>query len=471
MRAHWSFGLRPGSSNRSFKLRRLISLHVGIFLVVTAPLVACDPTGDADPAPTNEFGSGASGGSAAGASGGTSAGGANTAGTGAGGSSGTSGTAGTPGTHGGMSGGHGGGTGGTSSGTGCGFKGEGERLEVTANIEICLPPVVCTSETCPPPLGDCVNGKCVFKGEYEGLLTLPEAWATHYCDLPGGGCHGVSQIAFPEVTAQKVAEALGYPLCSTAFAGDEKCVGITASSPMVVGNSEVAIDPDSGSIVSNWGLGMTEASGLCYEVSGPGGTVVVAITDRCGGYCTCGGSGNQECGPCVSAPDMSPGCACVGTVPGLHSECCGRGCASVNQDCDWCASNNHPHFDVDLDAFNWVCGEDAINGSCQLSTVRFFECLAPSGQWPPGGGSCKAESFHCNGSPTAHNELVPDTRCCCNWNQCPQPDGTCGSKPAQCGAGSCACGDGMPDASHPKVPSTGCCCVFGTTPQPDGTCA
>jgi hypothetical protein len=354
----------------------------------------------------------------------------------------------------------------------CGYKDAGTTLHVAPNIDVCLPPVYCTSETCPPGLGQCVEGKCVFQGGYEGLKTLPEAWSTYYCDLSSGGCHGVTQIEFPEVTAQKIATAMQIPICDQAAGNPGKCVGIAASSPMVVGNSQVAKDPATGQIVSTWGLGMTEASGLCYELTGPGGTVVVALTDRCGGYCKCGGSGYQECGPCVSAPDMQPNCPCVGTVPGLYSNCCGLGCGAVKADCDWCASNNHPHFDLDTGAFNHLCGPQAGNGSCKLQSVKFVSCLSIAG-WPPGGGGgggCKANSYQCPGGAMPHAEQVPGTNCCCNYDQCPAADGSCGPRPAACKAGSCACGQGQPDANHPSVPGTSCCCISGLKPQADGSC-
>lgn len=313
-----------------------------------------------------------------------------------------------------------------SQGDGCGYRGTGASIQVTGAIELCMPQVVCTAETCPPPLGQCVGGRCEFKAGYRGIETLPEAWATHYCALAAGGCHGVTQINFPEITAAAVGQSLGLPLCDGGqdlFAG---CVGVAASSPMLVGNSQEAVDPTTGVMVPLWGLGLTEASGLCYELHGPGGRVIVALTDRCGGYCRCGGSEVQECGPCVSAEDMEPHCACVGAVPGLFEECCGRGCPSLQPDCDWCASNNHPHFDLDTAAFNALCGAEAIQGSCRLTSARFISCLQPDEGWPPGGSgaACKAGSFWCAG-PEPHHLLVPGSTCCCNWDLQPQPDGTC----------------------------------------------
>jgi hypothetical protein len=340
---------------------------------------------------------------------------------------------------------------------------------VAAGIEVCLPPVVCTSETCPPPLGQCVGGKCQFSNGYNGVQTLPQAWATHYCTLSTGGCDGVTQIQPPLTTAQAIGTALGHPLCETS--ASDACIGIMASSPMMVGNSQEAVDPTTGVLVSNWGLGLTEASGLCYQITGPGGTAIVAPTDRCGGYCKCNGSGFEECGPCVNAPSMVPNCPCVGTAPSLYTQCCGLGCSTLNAECDWCANNNHPHFDLDDGTFYWVCGAQATNGSCQLSAVQPIPCL-PAQKWPlgGGGGTCMTGAFQCTSTPAAHQDAVPGTTCCCNYNLCPQSDGSCAAAPAACKMGSCTCGAAEPDANHPVVPSTGCCCTFGTTPQSDGSC-
>jgi hypothetical protein len=270
-------------------------------------------------------------------------------------------------------------------GTACGFMDSGAALHVASGVDLCMPHVACNAETCPPTLGSCVNDACVFNAGYSGVATLPEAWVTYYCELSTGGCHGVTQIEFPEITAQKIATAMTLPVCDGLDGGTDECVGIAASSPMVVGNSQLAVDSQSGEQVKAWGLGLTEASGLCYELTGPGGKVLVALTDRCGGYCTCSGSGKQECGPCVNAADMAPGCPCVGTAPPAYSNCCGTGCGgAVDAQCDWCATNNHPHFDLDTASFNRICGSLANQGSCKLSGARFVHCLdTTAGAWPP----------------------------------------------------------------------------------------
>jgi hypothetical protein len=272
-------------------------------------------------------------------------------------------------------------TGGGSDGGGCGYQGRGTALHVATGIDVCLAPAVCTSETCPPGAGKCVGGSCAFTPGYEGIATLPQAWATYYCDLTSSGCNGVTQVNPPQTTAQKVAAATGFPLC-TASPDASTCAGISAAPPVLVGNSQLATDPATQMYVKDWGLGLTEASGLCYKITGPGGTAVVALTDRCGGFCQCNGSAFEECGSCVSAPDMHPDCPCVGTVPGLYTNCCGRTCVATPSPCDWCASNNHAHFDLDIATFNVVCGSQSALGSCQLTRVSTFPCLPPTA-WPP----------------------------------------------------------------------------------------
>jgi hypothetical protein len=268
-------------------------------------------------------------------------------------------------------------------GAGCGWKDAGTSLHIATSLDLCMPPVACNAETCPPTLGDCVNDACVYKAGYKGVATLPEAWVTYYCQLSTGGCHGVTQVEFPETTAQKISTATGFPICENAIGGTSECVGIAAAPPMIVGNSQLAIDSQTHQQVKDWGLGMTEATGLCYELTGPGGTVLVALTDRCGGYCKCNGSGFQECGPCVNATDMQTNCPCVGTAPPAYSACCGATCGgTVNAQCDWCASNNHPHFDLDVATFNRICAANATQGSCKLSGARFVHCIDASA-WPP----------------------------------------------------------------------------------------
>jgi len=264
-----------------------------------------------------------------------------------------------------------GGVGGTGAGgasTACGYQNQGQIMNVSATIQLCIPPQTCLPETCPPTLGSCVAGKCVFNAGYNGLQTLPEAWATHYCDLKAGACQGVHQFDTVLTTAQALATQSSLPLCQDGPAG-QKCVGIVASPPMMVGNRE--------KYKENWGLGLTEASGLCYEVSGPGGSALLAVTDRCGGFCKCpsaGANAFNECGQCNEAADLTPLCECRGP----------NSCATTTESCDWCAANNHPHFDLDNATFAHVCGpQGPMYGSCQLSKARFLPCYDALAVWPP----------------------------------------------------------------------------------------
>ncbi len=279
----------------------------------------------------------------------------------------------------------------TDDGDPCGYQSNGTVLNVADSVRVCVPPLVCnTHETCPPELGTCVDGVCRFIGGYQGLKTLPEAWATWYCTLPDG-CMGVTHFNTPAMTSQIVAQALAIPTCYTD--SSQPCAGIAASSPWMVGNSQLAIDPDTGTYVSDWGLGLTEATGLCYAITGPGGSAVVAMTDRCAGYCKEGDVNSnaeyQECGNylVLGAEEVSPNCSCVGSVPNLWDECCGPaylGCTMpMEPRCDWCASNNHPHFDLDSHTFNRVCGADAPLGSCRITEVEFLPCIEANPDWPP----------------------------------------------------------------------------------------
>ena len=191
---------------------------------------------------------------------------------------------------------------------------------------------------------------------------------------------------------------MGFPLCDGSTPAHGKtCVGIAAAPPRMIGNSQVA--QVNGNFVKPWGQGLTEASGYCYELTGPTGNhVLVALTDRCGGYATCGASASCsstacqcstnglcliEGGPCVNDPTLTPGCPCVGTVGSLYPSCCGLaayGCPSTHASCDWCASNNHPHFDLDTLSFNYLCDTSASAGSCEITSVTLKQCMTPISQ-------------------------------------------------------------------------------------------
>lgn len=99
-----------------------------------------------------------------------------------------------------------------------------------------------------------------------------------------------------------------------------------------------------------------------------------------------------------------------------------------------CASNNHPHFDLDTGTFAHVCGPTSVLGSCRLTKVSPVACMSPDPAWPPGGNkgssghaaTCPSNQFVCDGvAPHPAQPVVPDTNCCCGWGLTPQSDGSC----------------------------------------------
>jgi len=81
--------------------------------------------------------------------------------------------------------------------------------------------------------------------------------------------------------------------------------------------------------------------GSCYHIVGPVNSATVAVTDCCAGYVA-----DQSC---ETAP------------PGVT--------------CDWCAKNDHMHFDLDLDTFSSICGSAGLNaGHCAISSFAKVAC-------------------------------------------------------------------------------------------------
>jgi len=84
------------------------------------------------------------------------------------------------------------------------------------------------------------------------------------------------------------------------------------------------------------------ACGQCWQLTGPAGTAKIQVTDCCAGY------------------------------PG-HASCLN----SKDPLCDWCAGNDHLHFDLDMDSFNKVCGAAGVHaGNCAISSAVSIACPA-----------------------------------------------------------------------------------------------
>jgi len=82
------------------------------------------------------------------------------------------------------------------------------------------------------------------------------------------------------------------------------------------------------------------ACGQCWSISGPGGSARIQVTDCCAGY-----SNHASC--LVNPQDPQ---------------------------CDWCAANDNQHFDLDSVSYNTVCGSEAGNGHCVLSSAVQIQC-------------------------------------------------------------------------------------------------
>lgn len=296
---------------------------------------------------------------------------------------------------------------------------------INANITVYIPWQYCLPENCPSTLGQCnyTSNTCEFFAPYNGIATYPKAYVTNYCTLEPNGCLGVTYINPPYTTASYIAGNWSLPICQD-MGSPQTCVGIFASPSTMNGNAQTALYVNNGTPVTNWGLGLVEASGVCYELTGPyGDKVIIGQTDRCGGYCTCDDQPVQaECGPCVNSPNLTPNCPCVGSVEPLYDDCCGLplySCPTLNVECDWCASQSHPHFDLDIATFNYVCGADAIRGSCEMTNVVPFNCYEPL-PWPPSGSlTCGENAYNCagGGNDPVHQPNIPNcTGCCCNWD-------------------------------------------------------
>ncbi len=292
---------------------------------------------------------------------------------------------------------------------------DGTYQDINPNVTIYRPKVACTPVTCLSVYGgQCQSdGSCKYPPDANGkvfnpLIEYPHAMATNYCGLEDGGCSGA--LGDPRDFINNVKNCIlkgNSPESPPNGAIDENTrFGVTANPPIMIGDSNQSFDLVTGEVVKTSYQGSTPYSGICYDVKGPTGRAILIPYDRCAGYCKTGcgktsssnlkkkniksvnlknndnSTGNIECGICLQSPDFhpKPNCPCVGTTP-LNSKCCGKseyGCGNLDGDCDWCASQNHPHFDLDNGTFNTVCKDDAgALGSCELTSVKPFKCIVP----------------------------------------------------------------------------------------------
>lgn len=275
-----------------------------------------------------------------------------------------------------------------------GISPEGSYQVINPNVTIYRPKVACTPVTCLESYGGkCqADGSCKYPPGFEPLVDYPHAMATNYCELESGGCSGA--LGDPRDFINNVKNCVingSSPESPPNGPVDEKTrFGVTANPPIMIGDSAESYDLVNKSQVKVSYQGTTPYSGICYDIKGPTGRAILVPYDRCAGYCKqgCGKTpdspenGNLECGSCLQSPDFKPkpNCPCVGKTP-LDGKCCGKseyGCGTLDGQCDWCASQNHPHFDLDNGTYNTVCKDEAgVLGSCELTTVKPFKCIVP----------------------------------------------------------------------------------------------
>jgi hypothetical protein len=317
----------------------------------------------------------------------------------------------------------------------------GSYLKVNDGVTIYTPKVACTPVTCLAQYGgQCQSdGTCKYSTGYKPLLQFPKAYATNYCDMESGGCSGA--LGDPQKFIGDLRQCLlkgNSPEAPPNGPIDSNTrFGVTANPPIMIGDSNESYDLVNKKTVTTSYQGSTPYSGICYDVKGPTGRAILVPYDRCAGYCKtgCGVSGfkqkynttsksgfdlgNVECGICLQKPEdkPKPNCPCVGTTP-MDDKCCGDsvyGCGKLDGQCDWCASQNHPHFDLDNTTFNIVCNDP--NGSCELTTVKPFKCIIP--QKIPSGGNYYT---HCPNNSWDTGTLGPVKDGSCTSNSYYKPD-------------------------------------------------
>jgi hypothetical protein len=255
-------------------------------------------------------------------------------------------------------------------------------------ITVFVPRQLCTPDNCPQDLGTCLYNQCIFKNGYNGMRTMPKAYATiSGCSLANNNCDGVAKNIFSvsNVVTDMVTRLPGsLAACpgSTSFSGE--CIGVAGVNPSLFGDA-----PGYAIYQKSWGLGLSPASGMCYKLTGYNNNVAyLAVVNRCSGMCSCPSRGFPNpvnCGNCIGTnyftdliPDIKPNCQCMGTASNSISTCATPQTMAA---CDWCAANKHPHFNIDTAAFQHVCGPLTL-GRCEIMKVEVVpNCVTKNPYW------------------------------------------------------------------------------------------
>jgi len=204
------------------------------------------------------------------------------------------------------------------------------------------PPPPSSSSACG---GGCTSGQCCSQYGYCGT---GDAYCGAGCQ--SGPCSGGSSSPPPPSTPPAISSNQdgmnGKPIIATWYCSLDGSQGSCfpgscgTSGPAISGYGIAALNPgafedDS----SNTCIYQSSSCGQCWALTGPGGTANIQVTDCCAGY-----AGNPSC------------------------------LSSSEADCDWCASNDNFHFDLDWNSYATVCAGQTNAGHCQLSSATLITC-------------------------------------------------------------------------------------------------
>lgn len=218
------------------------------------------------------------------------------------------------------------------------------------------------------------------------MSTFPKAYATFSgCSLASNTCDGAGKdiFAVSKVVVDMSSKLGGsLPSCPGTTNFNGVCVGVAGVNPILYGDTQSYATSQ-----KSWGLGLSPASGMCYKVTGSSGKVAyLAIINRCSGMCSCpsrvASTGVSNCASCIGSnyyrdlvTDLKPNCQCVGTASNAIGAC------GTDTKCDWCAANNHPHFNLNQESFVHLCG-DTTAGRCELTKVEVVpNCVTVDTYW------------------------------------------------------------------------------------------
>jgi len=231
----------------------------------------------------------------------------------------------------------------------------------------------------------------------------PAAVLTWYCDLnsgqgDGSGCAGMCIGSMQDMATGnmwKLTDNLPYGVR-----------GVAAVNPTFFGERKTGSNQSPlGNYVSHG-----KACGKCMRLTKGKKDRTVLVVDRCAGGCkkmaeqeSCAGTNHTnidlerqvECTHCFP---QFPEHGQINPLPsGVVPEARGQ-----FQSVDWCAQNDHAHFDVDRGTIEYLCGKDE---TCTIDDWEEVECSALEGNWRNG---CDDDNWSNCPNPTQLNDWGTD---------------------------------------------------------------